>query len=107
MNYRSETTCIDSQRGLRKRHTKLSAPQAILTNFNDSRSIFGCCRFFAESSLGGIFEQGEAKDSQTGRKITRFLMQVIPYTLTVLSSHFRRASMRLSLSLEMMDLFTV
>src|SRR5262245_38070966 len=52
--------------------------------FNDSRSVFGCLVFFAESSLGGICQQGKAPDSQIGRKITCVLMQVIPCTLTVL-----------------------
>jgi hypothetical protein len=50
--------------------------------------------------LEGFSDGGRPRILREVRKITCFLMKVIPCTLTVLSSHFREASMRLSVSVE-------
>jgi len=95
MNYRSETTRLDFSGVFRKRHTKLPWGEAILTNFNDSRSIFGYRRFFAEFSLRGIFQQEKADDSQKVAKLFGFLIAGYPLHADPSFSHFRKASMRL------------
>jgi hypothetical protein len=50
--------------------------------------FFGCCRFFAESSLGCIFQRGKAGILTQSAKSLAFLMQVIPCTLTALPVTF-------------------
>jgi hypothetical protein len=104
MNYRSDTTCLGFSNLFRKWHTKLRAAELILMNFNSSQSIF-CYSFFEKFSLRRIFQQGKAADSQKVAKLFAFLIAGYPLHTDTSSSHFCKASMRLSLSFEMMDLF--
>jgi len=55
--------------------------------------------------LRGIFEQGKARIFKKSQNYLLFLIAGYPLHPDPSSSHFCKASMRLSLSFEMMDLF--
>src|SRR5262245_89460 len=90
MNYRSETTRLDFSSVLRKRRTKTTCGGAILTNFNNSQSIF-CSSFFGEFLLRGIFEQGRLRILKRSQNYLLFWIAGYPLHPDPSSSHFCKA----------------
>src|SRR5215475_4465005 len=71
MNYWSETTRLDFSSVLRKRHTKTTCGGAILTNCNNSRSIFWLQFLWENFYLEGFSNRGRGGFSKS-RKIFSF-----------------------------------
>src|SRR5215813_14264515 len=105
MNYWSETTRLDFSSVLRKRHTKTTCGGAILTNFNNSRSIFWLQFLWENFYLEGFSNRRRPRIFKKSQNYLLFLIAGYPLHPDPSSSHFCKASMRLSLSFEMMDLF--
>ena len=84
MNYRRETTRLDFSSVFRKRRTKTTCAGAILTNFNNSRSIFWLQFLWENFYLEGFSNRGRRGFSKSRKIICFFWLQAIPCTLTPL-----------------------